>query len=271
MIRRPPRSTLFPYTTLFRSPAQRRNGRFRDRAGEAQPVRPGAGGGERDRGGKTHAVGDDALNRARSAREPVARARLPRRLPHPHGRVSGDQQRDRSGDAARRCGGGPAPASPGAARFDPRGAGGLRAGVPRFPRGDGPPGECLGLQDGRERHHANRRRLGRGGRSQARRRRSGVLTVDYYARLTVSGLSSLMVMAAPLGITTSMSRDLLAATAPAAAPAAPPTTAPFAFLPSSRPAMAPMAAPPATFAASAPVTPRPCITVSFETTVASTG
>src|SRR3989442_4543749 len=63
-----------------------------------------------------------------------------------------------------------------------------------------------------------------------------------------------MVMAAPLGITTSMSRDLLAATAPAAAPAAPPTTAPFAFLPSSRPAMAPMAAPPATFAASAPVT-----------------
>src|SRR2546422_5008477 len=31
MIRRPPRSTLFPYTTLFRSPAQRRR-RLRDRA-----------------------------------------------------------------------------------------------------------------------------------------------------------------------------------------------------------------------------------------------
>src|SRR2546426_8627394 len=29
MIRRPPRSTLFPYTTLFRSPAPRRHGRGR--------------------------------------------------------------------------------------------------------------------------------------------------------------------------------------------------------------------------------------------------
>src|SRR2546422_1884999 len=35
MIRRPPRSTLFPYTTLFRS--QRGQG---DRAGERQPERP---------------------------------------------------------------------------------------------------------------------------------------------------------------------------------------------------------------------------------------
>src|SRR5438105_10635258 len=33
MIRRPPRSTLFPYTTLFRSPAQGRK-----RAGRHQPV-----------------------------------------------------------------------------------------------------------------------------------------------------------------------------------------------------------------------------------------
>src|SRR2546426_961437 len=270
MIRRPPRSTLFPYTTLFRSPAQRRNGRFRDRAGEAQPVRPGAGGGERDRAGETHAVGDDALDRPRPASEPVPRARLPRRLAHPHGRLSGDHQRDRSGDVARRRGGRPAPPSPGAARSDPRGAGGLRAGVHRFPRGDGPPSERLGIQDGHQRHHANRRRLGGCGRSQARRRRGGVLRRGY-VRLTVSDLSSLMVIAAPFGITTSMSRDLRAATAPAAAPAAPPTTAPFAFLPRSRPAMAPMAAPPATLAASAPVTPRPCITVSFETTVASTG
>src|SRR5690349_22138092 len=29
MIRRPPRSTLFPYTTLFRSPAQKRSARSR--------------------------------------------------------------------------------------------------------------------------------------------------------------------------------------------------------------------------------------------------
>src|SRR3712207_9484129 len=36
MIRRPPRSTLFPYTTLFRSPLQRRTRR-------RQPVEGGAG------------------------------------------------------------------------------------------------------------------------------------------------------------------------------------------------------------------------------------
>src|SRR6266702_6641050 len=33
MIRRPPRSTLFPYTTLFRSPARRRRARPRGRPG----------------------------------------------------------------------------------------------------------------------------------------------------------------------------------------------------------------------------------------------
>src|SRR2546426_5353723 len=31
MIRRPPRSTLFPYTTLFRSPAEVANGRAREK------------------------------------------------------------------------------------------------------------------------------------------------------------------------------------------------------------------------------------------------
>src|SRR5438105_6215002 len=48
MIRRPPRSTLFPYTTLFRSSRQRPRGRCprggrhaRPRPGEAQPERPG--------------------------------------------------------------------------------------------------------------------------------------------------------------------------------------------------------------------------------------
>src|SRR3712207_6884164 len=38
MIRRPPRSTLFPYTTLFRSRARAREGR-RARAGERRPRR----------------------------------------------------------------------------------------------------------------------------------------------------------------------------------------------------------------------------------------
>src|SRR3712207_7745986 len=44
MIRRPPRSTLFPYTTLFRSRA-----RVRGRGGE--PVRAGAAGGGEGAGG----------------------------------------------------------------------------------------------------------------------------------------------------------------------------------------------------------------------------
>src|SRR2546425_7958322 len=45
MIRRPPRSTLFPYTTLFRS------GRIRRDAAVPRPRRQGFGGGARSRGG----------------------------------------------------------------------------------------------------------------------------------------------------------------------------------------------------------------------------
>src|SRR3712207_8144192 len=44
MIRRPPRSTLFPYTTLFRSVGVRR-GRLRVRLLGGQPARPRAVGG----------------------------------------------------------------------------------------------------------------------------------------------------------------------------------------------------------------------------------
>src|SRR3989442_4638617 len=43
MIRRPPRSTLFPYTTLFRSRARRRQPRRVSRGGQA-PERAGCGG-----------------------------------------------------------------------------------------------------------------------------------------------------------------------------------------------------------------------------------
>src|SRR2546422_6412686 len=66
MIRRPPRSTLFPYTTLFRSPLPcpgnpvggqppgKLHGRAggppgAQRAGPRPPPRPGAGGGQRGR------------------------------------------------------------------------------------------------------------------------------------------------------------------------------------------------------------------------------
>ena len=47
-------------------PAQRRDGRLRHRAGQAEHVRPGAGRGQRDRPGQADAVGHDAEHRARS-------------------------------------------------------------------------------------------------------------------------------------------------------------------------------------------------------------
>src|SRR2546429_9249084 len=47
MIRRPPRSTLFPYTTLFRSLLRSVAGRYRRVADEANPRRPLTQGGTR--------------------------------------------------------------------------------------------------------------------------------------------------------------------------------------------------------------------------------
>src|SRR2546427_5849417 len=58
MIRRPPRSTLFPYTTLFRSVKKRRKETL-DEKGEARV--PG-----RDRGGRTDAAGAIAARNTRS-------------------------------------------------------------------------------------------------------------------------------------------------------------------------------------------------------------
>src|SRR5256885_12788665 len=56
MIRRPPRSTLFPYTTLFRSSGPRRAGRRRARAAQADGVCQAAAGGRhrRDRRSEEH-------------------------------------------------------------------------------------------------------------------------------------------------------------------------------------------------------------------------
>src|SRR3712207_8011563 len=48
MIRRPPRSTLFPYTTLFRSPGVGRPLRRADRRGREAAAPPLVGGGGRD-------------------------------------------------------------------------------------------------------------------------------------------------------------------------------------------------------------------------------
>src|SRR3712207_7647729 len=50
MIRRPPRSTLFPYTTLFRSSRRARAACRRGGAAAGHPARPSAGGGAAGRG-----------------------------------------------------------------------------------------------------------------------------------------------------------------------------------------------------------------------------
>src|SRR2546422_11190257 len=79
MIRRPPRSTLFPYTTLFRSqrvtrhPARRRGG---ERAAEARAVRKaGASAGERVARRHGRRLGARVQGRdRRCAREPRTRA-----------------------------------------------------------------------------------------------------------------------------------------------------------------------------------------------------
>src|SRR5687768_18064656 len=78
MIRRPPRSTLFPYTTLFRSPrvcvlSCRGDGRCRRRTGPRRGACPAAG--TRDGGGsRSHAGG--------------ARDRKSTRLNSSHGYIS---------------------------------------------------------------------------------------------------------------------------------------------------------------------------------------
>src|SRR3712207_7378008 len=81
MIRRPPRSTLFPYTTLFRSCPLLRGGPARDRRGSRGEARhrAGAAGGEGDpppalrlpgprgsRGGGARAGGADRGDRERT-------------------------------------------------------------------------------------------------------------------------------------------------------------------------------------------------------------
>src|SRR3989454_11602514 len=72
MIRRPPRSTLFPYTTLFRSRQLARADLARADRALARRARPGSGGPARGRGEGIHARGagtldDDERHAGRSA------------------------------------------------------------------------------------------------------------------------------------------------------------------------------------------------------------
>src|SRR5256885_5465019 len=69
MIRRPPRSTLFPYTTLFRSPARARlTGNRRVRAGRASRAVPRAVGSCLSRAWLTPTVGAASTSRAHHRR-----------------------------------------------------------------------------------------------------------------------------------------------------------------------------------------------------------
>src|SRR2546427_8121545 len=76
MIRRPPRSTLFPYTTLFRSRGGRGGGAFRRARGAV-----GASGG----GGGRHRRGRSGRSRPRHA---IARDRKSTRLNSSHSQIS---------------------------------------------------------------------------------------------------------------------------------------------------------------------------------------
>src|SRR3712207_9156809 len=99
MIRRPPRSTLFPYTTLFRSVGERLDGRLQEHGGA---VRVGAGSPPLDvpgdllqrlQRGRAAAV-EDVLHAARRGRQSevagaaLARDRKSTRLNSSHANIS---------------------------------------------------------------------------------------------------------------------------------------------------------------------------------------
>src|SRR3712207_7407371 len=82
MIRRPPRSTLFPYTTLFRS--------------HAAVAGRGRGGGGRDhRGGAPAAGGGDLRRPAGAVRGPLRGVRRARRARGRRGRQGAERRGDR--------------------------------------------------------------------------------------------------------------------------------------------------------------------------------
>src|SRR3712207_7543855 len=85
MIRRPPRSTLFPYTTLFRSPAHR----------DAAPLRlgdEGAGGGPQER---TLPGGLEPLQRRGEIERVVRGVLIEERHPPEAPKMAGQQRLDR--------------------------------------------------------------------------------------------------------------------------------------------------------------------------------
>src|SRR2546426_7885256 len=120
MIRRPPRSTLFPYTTLFRSPGPTRDRGPRARAARARRVRAGqaaargapAGRDRHDRGGPHRGVlpergararrlrGDGVRGDVRALPVPVPDPRAARPRPRRGGDRAGGRSRLHAGRAA---------------------------------------------------------------------------------------------------------------------------------------------------------------------------
>src|SRR5690242_21365616 len=85
MIPRPPRSTLFPYTTLFRSRTAGRPRRGRDRQGRARRLRNGGGARRQSR---SHRAVDRARDRAHRSRRLGAEDRKSTRLNSSHMSIS---------------------------------------------------------------------------------------------------------------------------------------------------------------------------------------
>src|SRR2546426_67039 len=99
MIRRPPRSTLFPYTTLFRSLLRRRPERERERRAPVLPARLSGGDGEGNGAGDATG-GDlgDGADRRGDGDDPFSRTH---RLVHARARgVPAARPRRHGGDAA---------------------------------------------------------------------------------------------------------------------------------------------------------------------------
>src|SRR2546426_5961767 len=90
MIRRPPRSTLFPYTTLFRSPGPTRDRGPRARAARARRVRAGqaaargapAGRDRHDRGGPHRGRSEEHTSELQSPCNLVCRLLLEKKNKH---------------------------------------------------------------------------------------------------------------------------------------------------------------------------------------------
>src|SRR2546421_5911640 len=102
MIRRPPRSTLFPYTTLFRSPparARRRRGRGADRPGRPSCRRPSPppDSGAPSQGGRTpaRARSEEHTSELQSRSDLVCRLLLEKKKKKKHNNTDTDKTQAR--------------------------------------------------------------------------------------------------------------------------------------------------------------------------------